>query len=274
MWGNIIPWEIGSPNLTTFAAMERPNASPYALCPLRLIVLDEVGSTNAWFRARRHTLESDTLVVARHQTAGVGQRGNVWVSLPGDLTMSIYLRHVRLPHLFALSQLVSVALVQWLQAHGVKAQIKWPNDIFVRRRKIAGILIETFLSAPHTAAAIVGIGLNMAPRAPHQLSYHYPATTMALETSQPPQPVGCALNIARWLQALMVRQQLPAHPRIQHLYQQRLFGHGEQLRFRDAHGTGLGTISHVLDDGRLCIIDSHGTPRLYAFKEVELLLAP
>ena len=94
-----------------------------------------------------------TLVTAREQTAGRGRQGRAWVAPPGRaLVMSLVLR--RPPRLLPLAAGVGVA-----ELAGPGAAVKWPNDVLVDGRKIAGILVE---GRPQEGWAVLGIGLNVA----------------------------------------------------------------------------------------------------------------
>lgn len=98
------------------------------------------------------------------QTKGRGQQGNVWESEANkNLTFSMVFKPEFLnpQDQFQLNMAVSLAIVHFLSDLGLKAEIKWPNDIFVNDRKIAGILIENQLRGKLFKAAIVGIGLNV-----------------------------------------------------------------------------------------------------------------
>ncbi len=106
-----------------------------------------------------------TVVLADSQSAGRGRRGRVWLDEPGaSLLVSVVLRPrlepVRLP---LLSLAVAVAVAEALtQVTGVSARLKWPNDVLVGGRKIAGILLESRLGpAP---VVVVGIGVNLVQR--------------------------------------------------------------------------------------------------------------
>jgi BirA family biotin operon repressor/biotin-[acetyl-CoA-carboxylase] ligase len=115
-----------------------------------------IGSTNA--RARDLAgagAPHGTLVTASAQSAGRGRQGRTWVAEPGRaLLCSIVIRDP--PPLLPLVAGVAVAEVV-----GAAARIKWPNDVLVDGRKVAGILVE---GRPQEGWAVVGIGLNVAPR--------------------------------------------------------------------------------------------------------------
>ena len=109
-----------------------------------LLILDEVDSTNTYAREHFDDLPDGTLVVARRQTAGRGRRGRSWLSPPGiNFTGSILLK--RLEDGFHAGCLLGVAALSLLRelAPELPAYLKWPNDIYVENRKLAGLLSES-----------------------------------------------------------------------------------------------------------------------------------
>ena len=131
---------------------------------LQIVRHDVVASTNdeALSHARMGAPEG-LCVVANRQTKGRGREGRHWSSEDGDgLYLSLLLRPELEPHrLPALTLLCAVAVYETVvQLTGKKPDIKWPNDILVDGRKIAGILLET-CETPEGTAVIAGIGLNV-----------------------------------------------------------------------------------------------------------------
>jgi BirA family biotin operon repressor/biotin-[acetyl-CoA-carboxylase] ligase len=114
-------------------------------------------STNA--RARGLAIAgapNGTLVTAGEQTAGRGRQGRAWTAAPGDaLLMSLVVRGVE-PGAALLPLAAAVAVCESLEP--VEAAIKWPNDVWIERRKVAGILLE---GRPQEGWAVIGIGLNV-----------------------------------------------------------------------------------------------------------------
>jgi BirA family transcriptional regulator, biotin operon repressor / biotin---[acetyl-CoA-carboxylase] ligase len=131
---------------------------------------EEVGSTNdiALGMARNGASEG-TVVIARSQTRGRGRRGRSWISEPGEsVIMSVILRpDVPASRHSELAFAAGIAVAECLQRKcGLRPTLKWPNDVLVNSRKIAGVLIE---SEPR--AAIVGIGVNVLQNSfPHDLA--------------------------------------------------------------------------------------------------------
>ena len=129
---------------------------------IRVIELSSVDSTNDHAKAlARQGAAAGTVVFAHEQRAGRGRQGNRWVSAPGNLFMSVILRpRVAAQNVGQLSFLAGLALANVLSAL-ISADIclKWPNDVLVNQKKIAGILIET--EGAGGGWAVVGIGLNI-----------------------------------------------------------------------------------------------------------------
>jgi BirA family biotin operon repressor/biotin-[acetyl-CoA-carboxylase] ligase len=102
-----------------------------------------------------------TAVLAEEQTAGRGRLGRAWVSPAGkNLYVTLVMRPPA-PKLRVLSIVSPLAIAEALEPIGLAPRLKWPNDVLVGGRKIAGILIETELSGDAVKYALVGIGLNV-----------------------------------------------------------------------------------------------------------------
>jgi BirA family transcriptional regulator, biotin operon repressor / biotin---[acetyl-CoA-carboxylase] ligase len=108
-----------------------------------------------------------TLFITDNQTAGRGQRGNIWLTEPGkNLTFSFLLKP-RLPVIeqFYLTLFVSLGIRDYVTSRVTqKVQIKWPNDVIVDNKKLGGILIENQLAGNSIASSVIGIGLNINQR--------------------------------------------------------------------------------------------------------------
>lgn len=131
---------------------------------MEILHLAETDSTNSYVSSHAGELADMTMVVAEKQTAGRGQRGNSWESAPGmNLTFTLFFRPKAMaPSLqFAVSEATALAMVDFLSEQEVKAKIKWPNDIYVGDKKIAGILIEHSITPTHIEHSRIGVGVNV-----------------------------------------------------------------------------------------------------------------
>jgi len=126
------------------------------------------GSTNDnALLAARAGAPHGSLFVADEQTAGRGRRGNAWLAAPGEsLLFSVLLRpKLELSQASALTLAVGLALRDAIaQLLTETAQLKWPNDLYVNGKKLAGILVESQLQGERLQAVVVGVGLNVFTR--------------------------------------------------------------------------------------------------------------
>ena len=224
---------------------------------MNTIWLDSIDSTNSEALRRLPEFPGGTVLAARDQTAGRGQRGNTWFTEPGkNLTFSIVLKNVPLvaSQAMRLNYLASVAVAVFLEERGVEAAIKWPNDVYVNGRKICGMLIENTLGpGGEVAASVIGIGINMNQKEFPQLAN---ATSLALCT-------GMEYGLEEALQESLTAS-----------YTSRLFRRGVPARYHDllTDCEYQGVIEGVEPDGRLHIRNLDGGDYYYRFKEVSYML--
>ena len=128
-------------------------------------ILDSVASTNiALMQAALEGAVDGSVMCAEHQSAGKGRRGRYWHAvLGGSLTFSVLWRFENgLQSLAGLSLAVGLAIARAINRHTLHAlRLKWPNDVLVDYRKLAGILVEVQGDLHGAAFAVVGIGLNV-----------------------------------------------------------------------------------------------------------------
>ena len=148
------------------------DASPF----FQMIELDEVNSTNSYLAGYRPPRPTDiTLVTAEYQTAGRGQTGNSWESERSqNLLFSLLLHPHSLPaaQMFVLSEAIALAIrgaiISFLNVKSVRNRpsaldvtVKWPNDIYVNQKKLAGILIESRTTQNNGFKVVIGTGINV-----------------------------------------------------------------------------------------------------------------
>lgn len=142
--------------------LERSLATQYFGVGNRLQYLPTIDSTNSWtMQLAREGSDEGLVVLTDSQTAGRGRQGRRWVDVPGrNVLLSILLRPRFQPHLLVM--LASLAVVDAIrETCGVTARIKWPNDVLIEERKVAGILIETSHDVQGRFVAVLGIGVNV-----------------------------------------------------------------------------------------------------------------
>ena len=239
---------------------------------MRVIRLDTVDSTNTYLHAYRGD-EDVVVVTARHRTAGRGQGGNRWEDAEGqNLLFSIQIRpvEVAIDHQFVLAMAEALALKRALDAYADGIELKWPNDIYHRDRKLSGTLIETAVSGGRLKRMIMGTGINVNQRR---------------FTSDAPNPVslsqitGSDESIDHLLERILqafgdyYRRVLEGdYAGISREYHEALYRRKGFYHYRDADGEFDAELVGVAYDGRLSLRDSEGRQRSYAFKEVEFII--
>ena len=236
--------------------------------------INQCDSTNAYLQ--RLVAETDapegTVVSTSFQTNGRGQLSNVWEAEEGkNILCSILLRPTSLPikSQFLISQAISVAIVDVLNSYLDGFFIKWPNDIYYKEDKIAGILIENTLSSAGISTCIIGLGLNV-----NQQTFR----------SDAPNPIslfniiGRETSVPELLQSILERFNKVyelAYTNVALLrenYFNNLLFSGKMRMYSDESGEFIGKIVDVENDGHLIIEDMEGNKRRYAFKEVTFQL--
>lgn len=131
----------------------------------KIYTFETIDSTNKCAKAVAGVGAGEgTVVIAEHQTAGRGRLGRLWEANPNEnLTFSIVLRPKVGPDSLNLLPLyVAVAIAQAIEkTTGLKVECKWPNDLLIARKKVAGILIEGSVKQNQVEFVVIGIGINV-----------------------------------------------------------------------------------------------------------------
>jgi BirA family transcriptional regulator, biotin operon repressor / biotin---[acetyl-CoA-carboxylase] ligase len=206
----------------------------------QITVVDETGSTNADLLAAAASGAADrSVLMARHQTAGRGRLDRRWTAPHGaNLLVSLLFRDVP-AHPHELTQRVAVAAAQACQeVAGVSPALKWPNDLLLDGRKLAGVLAQAG-GTTGSRYVVVGIGLNVA---------WAPQDAAKLGDAYEPDDVLDAM--------LAAYDALPAD--ITDAYRSALATIGQSVRVELADSTVVGRALDVLVDGRLVVLDECG----------------
>ena len=234
---------------------------------------DSVGSTNtealAWATSDAKDL---SVVIADEQTAGRGRLDRKWFTPKGTalaFSLILRLRAEEKPYLTRMVGLAALAVVDALQTRGLIAQIKWPNDVLLNGRKVAGILVESVWSGEEVDCLVIGIGINILKDAvPSAELLQFPATS--LEESLGPDVereeilhdilagiialrphIGSDSFIASWEKALAFR--------------------GEQVQVQEGNGNQItGRLLGLEYDGSLRLSDEQSNSLTVRFGDVRL----
>jgi BirA family biotin operon repressor/biotin-[acetyl-CoA-carboxylase] ligase len=240
-----------------------------------LDVVASTGSTNVDLLARAAAGEAareGQVLVAEEQTAGRGRLGRTWTSVPGaSLTFSVLLRPVTVPaaRRGLLALLTGVAVASAVRSvtdrggsGGVDAVLKWPNDVLVRDRKLAGILAE---QSPDGSAVVMGTGINVAtPAEALPVSPTGLAGTSLLAEGAAVAREALLLEVLRQLERWYVAFRAdpdPVRTGLLDAYRPLCVTLGRQVRVELPIGRFMTGVARDIDpDGRLLISDNPGDP--------------
>jgi BirA family transcriptional regulator, biotin operon repressor / biotin---[acetyl-CoA-carboxylase] ligase len=222
----------------------------------RLVSFDSVGSTNDEARrlAREGAAEG-TAVCSREQTAGRGRRGRFWASPPGNLYASLIIRPDCPPGKAAqLGFVAALAIGDALRAKlpaMAGLSYKWPNDVLLRSRKLAGILLESETTAGQDARfVIVGVGVNLVS-SPREVEF--PATSVAEEGLDPPSPSALLEEITRHFRDWLQRWRMAGFAPVRTAWRAQAAFIGDLIRVRLQAATLHGRFLDIDDEGALLV---------------------
>lgn len=156
------------------------NIRTYTAAP-NLEIIPVIDSTNQYLLNKVGELESGTACIAEYQQAGRGRRGRQWLSPFGsNLYLSMYWRlDAGMAAAMGLSLVVGVAIAETLQDFGCPdVKVKWPNDIYLHDKKLAGILVELTGQTGDAVHLVIGMGLNISMPKSEDLSIDQPWANM------------------------------------------------------------------------------------------------
>lgn len=239
-----------------------------------IIILNEVDSTNNYAKQLiADKAEEGTVVLAHYQKNGKGQQGNFWESEPNkNLTFSLilYPNWLVASKQFFISKVVSLALVEVLKTKVENVSIKWPNDIYLRDKKIAGILIENFIKGAAIDSTIIGVGLNVnqeifVSNAPNPISLKQ-ITDKNFEVED-------VLNeFINAFYSIINELQIGFEQKIDLAYFSTLYRKNEWSKYRKDGNQFIARIVGIGDFGQLQLEEKSGLISEFMFKEVEFVV--
>jgi BirA family biotin operon repressor/biotin-[acetyl-CoA-carboxylase] ligase len=228
---------------------------------------DATGSTNDDARKAAVAGAAEGLVVvAGKQDAGRGRRGAAWVCPPGEgLAFSVLLRPRENKALWPrLSLAAGLAVAEAIERLGLAAEVKWPNDVWIAGRKVAGILVEA--GDDHV---VVGVGINVGVREfPPELAES--ATSLALEYGEAPELPAVLMLVLERLQVWKAKIG-PGFEELLRGFRVRCALTGKAVRLLAADGALAGTVAGIGDGGELLLQTPAGLRKLVQADEVRVV---
>ncbi|MEM6763719.1 MAG: biotin--[acetyl-CoA-carboxylase] ligase [Bacteroidota bacterium] len=236
------------------------------------IELAEIDSTNvAAIKLLDTDLPEGTVIWAHKQTAGKGQRGNSWFSEEGkNLTFSLiyYPTFLPLKDVFSLSKAACLgvrAAIQYFMPDAL-VQVKWPNDVRINHRKVAGILIENQLTAALLKSTVIGIGANV-----NQLlfpaSVQATATSMKAHTGKNYDREEVLTEMLHQIESRYLRVRERGSQALDQEYYQHLYGFREWIHVSKEGKEMLAQVIAVEPSGDI-LMEIEGRQRTFGLKEI------
>jgi BirA family transcriptional regulator, biotin operon repressor / biotin---[acetyl-CoA-carboxylase] ligase len=241
----------------------------------KLIFVKNLPSTNTYAASmiKEEAVSEGTIIYTNYQSAGRGQGGARWES---EEDMNLLISIILFPSMiipadqFLLSMAVSLGICDFLERYTSAISVKWPNDIYVKNDKIAGILLENSVMGELIENTIAGIGINI-----NQVRF----------PGDVPNPVSLANLTGKQYELNNCLSQLISDldKRYKFLisgdfdlirldYVSRLYRYKQWGTFRDKKGLFSGRILDVSDTGRLKVEREEGAIIEYSFKEIDFIL--
>jgi BirA family transcriptional regulator, biotin operon repressor / biotin---[acetyl-CoA-carboxylase] ligase len=235
--------------------------------PFRLLIRETAASTNDEVRTLAQAGAPEGLILlALNQTAGRGRRGAAWFSAAGEsLAFSILIRPDEPKALWPrLALAAGLAVAEAIESQGIEAGIKWPNDVWIHRRKVAGILVEAGRDF-----AVVGIGLNVNTRAfPPEVTEI--ATSLAIESEAEHSRHHVLAAIIRRF-ALRHRQIGDGFGDMLESVKQRCVLTGKRVSLITASGPHTGVVTGIARGGELTLRTDTGSENFIQADEIRIL---
>lgn len=239
------------------------------------IHVESVDSTNSYASEmlRQIELAEGTLIYTFEQLNGRGQRGNTWESEPLKnvaLSLVLYPKFLAVDKQFLLTKIISLAVAD-LMAEMLESvinpreiSIKWPNDIYVNDKKIAGILIENMLKEATIQSSIVGIGINVNQRDFNSSN----ATSLALLSDKEFKLMQVIEQLCVFIEVRYLQLKSNKLESIDNAYLKRLYRFEEWGNYKSQEAVFEGKIKGVSQIGKLQVEMRSGEIKEFDLKEI------
>ncbi|MDG4950654.1 biotin--[acetyl-CoA-carboxylase] ligase [Weeksellaceae bacterium KMM 9724] len=240
---------------------------------LNFLHFESLGSTNQkLYQLTENNVPSWTVVSADKQSSGKGYANNVWLSEDyKNATFSFLLRYpFQVQEELAIFNMwISTEITRFLSNWQIEAQVKWPNDIILNNKKIAGILIETKLTGDKTKFCVIGLGINI-----NQVDFGELEHVSSLELENKV----LDFDVQEFIKDLMLhfydnfyKMETKQFDLIYDTYNNQLFKKGKVSVFEINNQKMNGIIQYVNREGNLVVDLEDRGEKTFRHKEIKLL---
>ena len=240
-----------------------------------IIWIENTESTNSYgfnYINKNDIVKDITFIITQKQTAGKGQQNNKWESQDyKNLTFSIILKpqNINAGNQFLISQIVSLSVLDYLNQYIKDVIIKWPNDIYVKNKKISGILIEHLIMGMDINFSVCGVGINVNQNifmsdAPNPISLNQITN----------KEYNLKMEIEKFYEIFEnnLKSVYISPTKTNTRYLNNLLGYQKERNFIANSVKFKGRIIGITEFGQLIIEKKDGNIQHFAFKEVEFII--
>lgn len=229
---------------------------------------DRLGSTNACMRERFYApgaMASGLVIAAREQTNGRGRQDRKWLSPPNaNLCFSLFLKtEAELIKVPSLTMAAALGISELLNANGIRAIPKWPNDVLVNEYKICGILSEQVEHASNRGI-IVGVGLNVNMSSEEAEAIDRPATSMLIESGKAYDPGQVLKDLLPQLEYWIGEWAAGGFPAIRRVWTEKAGPIGKKISVHDGDIRKTGTLAGFGEHGELLLETASGLETIWS----------
>jgi len=239
------------------------------------LIIQEVDSSNNYAKQLIAAGKADhgTVVLAHFQNAGKGHAENHWESEFGKNMLASFIlfpKFLRADKQFYLSKIISLALVDLLSDGIGSVSVKWPNDIYIENKKLAGILIENSVSGSYIHSSVIGVGLNLNQEKFSEQLPNPVSLNQITQKNYSPETVVQQLKdkLWSWYRKLEDGQ----HDFIDSAYFRKLYRREQWSRFKKGDDFFEARIKGIGEYGQLILEMRNGAEQTFQFKEVEFVI--
>lgn len=243
----------------------------YGLMKIDFIQLETIPSTNTWAKENHARFNPShlTCITAREQTGGRGRQQKKWLS-PKDSNLYATLYFVipeNAPYLSNLGQIMALACAELLVEMSLPAQLKWPNDILIEKKKVGGVLTET-ISLNHSVGVVLGLGLNVNMPASLLQTIDQPATSLHLFLNQELPLKSLLQPLLNLFLPCLTQLQNEGFAPFQKRFNELLSSKGQRITVQLPHKTVEGICDSITNDGHLKLSLSSGEFQTFSSGEI------
>ena len=232
----------------------------------KIIEFENLSSTNKFSLEKIDYYPSDTVIRAQIQSAGRGRFDRKWIS---DKKDNCYISFILKPNIkyrenFAnLTQYLSIVLCELICQFGVFPEIKWPNDVLINGKKIAGILSEVSFSGEHFNGIVLGVGVNLNLQASEIAKLSIPATSLNIEISK---HIDSDIFVEQLVEKFFENYDVLLKEGFSYFRAQYIsFSNfiGKQVTIKNPNIQNLGMAINVCEDGAIEILTANGETKKF-----------